>query len=113
MKTTILIAAAAFVGFVSTHAVADNKAARLTQAEKIKFNACIGTLKADRESDPQCLSIMKRANIPAADMEKMHDCEGVFNDIDRDAACQQMIKKYPELVRGHGESMTPTDRGSK
>lgn len=111
MKTTILIAAAAVMGLVSANAFAAT-ASRLTHAEKLKFNACIGTLKADRENDPQCLAIMKHANIPAADMEKMHDCEGVFNDIDRDTSCQQMIKKYPELVRGHGESMTP-DRASK
>lgn len=110
MKTTILIAATALM--MSAHAFAD-KASALTHADKLKFNACVGTLKADRENDPQCLAIMKRANIPAADMEKMHDCEGVFNNIDRDAACQQMIKKYPELVRGHGESMSPPDRPTK
>ncbi len=113
MKTTLLIAAAALIGFASANAIADGKIERLTQADKLKFNACVGTLKSDRESDPHCLAIMKRANIPAADMEKMHDCEGVFNNVDRDAACQQMIKKYPKLVRGHGESMSPTDRASK
>ena len=112
MKTTIIFVAVAVIGFAGA-AAAEDKAARLTQAEKMKFNACVGTLKSDRENDPQCLAIMKRVKIPAADMEKMHDCEGVFNDVDRDAACQQMIKKYPELVRGHGESMAPQDRASK
>ncbi len=107
MKTAIGIATVAVMGFMAPQAIADDKVQRLTHAEKLKFNACIGTMQADRENDPQCLVIMKRAQIPAADMEKMHDCEQVFNNIDRDAACQQMIKKYPELVRGHGESMSP------
>ena len=108
MKTAISIAAAAIIG-MSACAIAAETAPGLSHAEKLKFNACIGTLKSDRESDPQCLAIMKRSKVPMADVEKMHDCEGTFKDIDKSTDCQSMIKKYPDLVYGHGELAPQTD----
>jgi len=109
LKTAISLAAIAVVSVLSVEAMAAAKTEVLTSTEKLKFDQCIGTLRADRENDPQCLALMSRANIPKADMEKMHDCEGTFKNIDQNADCQSMIKKYPELTRGHGQITPPSD----
>ncbi len=77
-------------------------AERLSRPEVLKLNECMAMTSEVLEKDGQCIAIMKKASLTKADVEKMRRCEQVQNDVMKDPDCAAMIKKHPDLVRGHG-----------
>ncbi len=108
MTSRLLLLGAALS--LSVPAFAADHAKKLTKPEQVKFNVCMGMLQPEREGNADCVAVIKRANIPQADVEKMHDCESLQTPVLDNPDCRAMINKYPELVRGHGESMTPSEQ---
>ncbi len=77
---------------------------KLSEPELLKLNQCMAMTKDVLAQDTQCGTVMKKASITAADIEKMRRCEAKMNiDVTKDPDCAAMIKKHPDLVRGHGE----------
>jgi hypothetical protein len=72
-------------------------------AEAEKFDACMSLTAAQRTADQGCQTIMAKMKVSNVDMDKMKSCEsrpGV--DVNKDPDCVAMMKKHPDMVRGHG-----------
>ena len=72
-------------------------------AEAAKFDSCMALTATQRTADKDCQAIMAKMKVSNADMDKMKSCEsrpGV--DVNKDPDCVSMMKKHPDMVRGHG-----------
>lgn len=113
-KRNLLIAAAASAGLALAHAAFAATEEKLSEPELLKLNACMAMTKEILAQDAQCGVVIKKANITASDIEKMRKCEGKMNiDVTKDPDCAAMIKKHPDLVRGHGELEADTNIDAK
>ena len=96
----------ACIGFGLAPAVSAATAERLSRPEILKLNECMAMTMDVLEKDGQCATVMKKASLTKTDIEKMRRCEQVQNDVMKDPDCAAMIKKHPDLVRGHGRIQT-------
>jgi hypothetical protein len=103
-KRTLLIAAVTGASLAFAHGAYAATEERLSKPEVLKLNECMAMTKDVLAQDSQCGVVMKKASLTASDLEKMRRCEGKMNiDVTKDPDCAAMIKKHPDLVRGHGE----------
>ncbi len=113
-KRILLIAAVAGAGFTLAQGVSAATEEKLSEPELVKLNKCMAMTKDVLAQDSHCGVVMKKAGITASDIEKMRKCEGKMNiDVTKDPDCAAMIKKHPDLVRGHGELEPDTNIGAK
>jgi uncharacterized protein YicC (UPF0701 family) len=113
VKRALLLAsvAGACVAAQAAFAATEEK---LSKPELLKLNECMAMTKEMLAQDSQCGTVMKKASITATDIEKMRKCEGKMNiDVTKDPDCAAMIKKHPDLVRGHGELEPSTNADQK
>ena len=102
-KRALLLGAACLVTAHMASAATDE---RLSKPEILKLNDCMAMTSDVLAQDSQCTVVLKKASITKSDIEKMRRCEGKMNiDVTKDADCAAMIKKHPDLVRGHGALM--------
>lgn len=107
-KRHLLIAAAAGASIAFVQGASAATEEKLSEPEILKLNECMAMTKDVLARDTRCGMVMKKASITAADIEKMRRCEGKMNvDVTKDPDCAAMIKKHPDLVRGHGELEKP------
>lgn len=102
----LLLAAMACASFGSVHAVSAASEERLSKPEILKLNQCMAMTSDILARDGQCAVVMKKASLTTSDIEKMRRCESKADDVLEDPDCAAMIKKHPDLVRGHGRLMT-------
>jgi uncharacterized protein YicC (UPF0701 family) len=103
-KRALLIAAAASASLAFVHGALAATEEKLSKPEVLKLNECMAMTKEVLAQDSQCGVVMKKASVTASDIEKMRRCEGkMTGDVTKDPDCAAMIKKHPDLVRGHGE----------
>jgi hypothetical protein len=108
-KPGLLFAAVACAGLLTVHVASAATEERLSQPELLKLNECMAMKPDALAGDTQCSTVMKKASLTTADIEKMRRCEAKFNvEPQKDPDCAAMIKKHPDLVRGHG-SLMPQD----
>ncbi len=113
-KRVLLIAAVTSAGLSLGQSAFGATEEKLSKPELLKLNECMAMTKDVLAQDSQCGVVMKKASITAADIEKMRRCEGKMNiDVTKDPDCAAMIKKHPDLVRGHGELEPSTNIGTK
>jgi len=104
VKNTLL-AATACTAFLLAHGAHAATEERLTGPEAVKLTKCMAMTSDVLAKDAQCAAVMKKASLTASDMEKMRRCESVQQDVMKNPDCAAMIKKHPDLVRGHGSLM--------
>jgi hypothetical protein len=109
IQRPVAIAALACLGFSSVQAASAATEERLSQAEVLKLNTCMSMTSDVLAKDGQCTVVMRKASLTRSDIEKMRRCESKLEvDVLKDPDCAAMIKKHPDLVRGHG-SLMPQD----
>jgi hypothetical protein len=107
-KPGLAFAAAACASLLSVHAASAATEERLSKPELLKLNECMAMKPDILAADGQCSTVMKKASVTTGDIEKMRKCEAKFNvEPQKDPDCAAMIKKHPDLVRGHGSLMQP------
>lgn len=107
----VLFAAMACASFASVHAASAATEERLTKPEILKLNECMAMKPDVLSADGQCGVVMKKASLTKSDIETMRRCEAKTDNVLEDPGCAAMIKKHPDLVRGHG-SLMPEDSTS-
>ncbi|MGE4062008.1 MAG: hypothetical protein AB7E79_01460 [Rhodospirillaceae bacterium] len=104
--TSFLAAAATCAALAIAQGASAATEERLTKTEILKLNECMAMTSDVLAKDGQCTTVMRKASLTSSDIEKMRRCESKMNvDVTKDPDCAAMIKKHPDLVRGHGSLM--------
>ncbi len=106
-RTPLWFAVAASAGFAFASIAADLD---LTKDEALKLNKCMAMTPAVLVADAACLAVLKKAEISKTDVEKMRHCESIQENVSTNPDCMAMVKKHPQLARGHGETMNETGK---
>ena len=77
-------------------------AAKLSGEEVKVLSDCMVMKSDDAVQDAGCRTVMRKENITKVDLEKMKSCEDTFAAAADNPDCREMVKKHPDLARGHG-----------
>ena len=101
MKYSVVLAA--LMSGVAMMATAASAETTKSPTEAVKFDDCMSMETHARAGDKGCQAVMAKMKVSNSDMDKMKSCEGRPSvDVNKDSDCQTMMKKHPDLVRGHG-----------
>ena len=106
VKNILALTAAACAALMLAHGASAATEERLSGPEAVKLTKCMAMTSDVLAKDAQCTAVIKKASLTPSDIEKMRRCESVQEDVMKNPDCAAMIKKHPELVRGHGSLTT-------
>lgn len=103
LPTCLFIAATVCTSALAVQSASAATEERLTKPELLKLNECMAMKPDMLTQDSQCGTVLQKANITKTDVETMRRCETIISDeVLKDPGCAAVIKKHPDLVRGHG-----------
>jgi len=77
-------------------------AAKLSTEEAKTLRDCMVMKSDDAVQDAGCRTVMRKEHVTKVDLEKMKSCENKMEAAGDNPDCVEMVKKHPDLARGHG-----------